>query len=452
MNADPAKDYAHGWRWLLPVMAGDSMALEGFDGTDEDFWEQAFPGVSLASSLSSADFLVLQGKSGLPDRQIPANLQGMALLADGCTSRYWKRHTKNHFSVVNAYALIPPNAPRIVVPLGKASHAREALALHRPGRASARVIIGVLKAFSALGITRPLERRVLVVAQKIGRAPWGACRAGLKGGSHVEYALYLGTPDDNRKTVALVMDGQRREVIKSGSSDRARAAVKNEAAALRRLADTPLAGSVPGILGFHEDGQQVSLRQEYGRRKAGTGRKVENAVVTFLAGLSEIDGEVKPLARVLDEPAIISGMDQCKSEGVGDVVMRRLRQLAGSGKEVWGHRSHGDFAPWNCVWTRRGLMVFDWEESRPWNLGLSDAFYYRLAPALHIKGRKKRPSRIWQEALLFWERCAQQTGISTADRELYWALWLLQQIGLSSQGLYRELLADLEASWKKDNS
>ncbi len=471
MNADKPKDYVYGWRWLLPVKEGDRLALQEFDAVDGGFWEQTFHGVSLVSNLSAADFVVLEDKKGFFSGRIKKfhqthptlslqeeagvlrlhhGMRGMAVLADGSASRWWMRYTMDRFPIVKAYALIPPVTPRIVVPLGKASQTREALALHRPGRASARVIAAVLKTFASLGITRPLERKVLVIAQRAGRAPWGAVHAGLNAGSAAVYALYMGTPDDNRKTVALVMDGKRREVIKSGSSDRARAAVKNEAAALRRLADTPLSGSVPGILGFHEDSQQVSLRQEYGQRKAGTRRRIENAVVTFLAGLSEIDGKVKPLAKVLGEPTVISGMDQCKSVGMGYVVMRRLGYLAESGKEVWGHLSHGDFAPWNCAWTKRGLIVFDWEESRSWDLGLSDAFYYRLAPALYIKGRKKKPSRIRRDALLFWERCAQQAGISTADRELYWALWLLQQIGMSSQGLFRELLADLEATWKKD--
>jgi len=452
VNRDSLLDYRFAWRWLLPLVRNERLYLVGFDKKEENFWQKVLKNVTITQDNREATFILVQGAIPPENFNGMQYLSGCAVVADGKVARKWIEWARNLFPAVKIYALIPPENPRIVVPLNNSNEIREGLALHRPGRRLARIVVFLLKMLVDIGISAPLKRRVLLIAHKNRRMPIGAVAAGLSTNiSGCEYALYFGTPDDNRKTVALVMGKERSFVVKSGDSLRSLAALKNEAAALECLAESGLSARVPQLLDYREKDGHAVLRQGYGIRKRTAAWRIERAVEEFLCNLSYIDRQERTLKEVLKQEVAIGGIDKYRACSSVHRLLGYLDRLADEGKVLYGHRGHGDFAPWNRVWTRSGLLVFDWEASQPWDLALVDAFYYRIAPVLHIRGKKKRLFHIHRDALSMWERVAVRADLPVRDGEVYWVLWLLRQLGLSSHRLYRDLLEEVAMSWKPLN-
>ncbi len=123
----------------------------------------------------------------------------------------------------------------------------------------------------------------------------------------------------------------------------------------------------------------------------------------------------------------------------------RLRRLAHSDEVVWYHHAHGDFAPWNCTWTRQGLFVFDWEESKEQDLAFSDAFYYTVAPALHMQGKSDAHQTV-RAALHLARRVADACGLGGVDLRIYLVLWLMQRT--SKAVFYKDMLQSLAKDWR----
>jgi len=115
-----------------------------------------------------------------------------------------------------------------------------------------------------------------------------------------------------------------------------------------------------------------------------------------------------------------------------------------AGESVWGHRSHGDFAPWNFAWTAKGFFVFDWEESAEDGLALQDAFYYVIAPALLVQ-RNASVTETFNAVFCFANRVVEASG-TKLDIQLYFALWLLARVGRAK--LYDELCVLLAQRWQ----
>jgi hypothetical protein len=164
--------------------------------------------------------------------------------------------------------------------------------------------------------------------------------------------------------------------------------------------------------------------------------------------LSKLYRSNRPLASVLEPSNLLTSSEVAAAGQAAYAVVRdRLDALAAKGAVVWGHRSHGDFAPWNCTWTAKGFFVFDWEESREWDVALGDAFYFVVAPAVHI-ARSPNPQAVESTALALAGDVAKEAGPPIGDIRIYWALWLLQRMGRQPAPLYGRLLERLAASWQ----
>lgn len=454
-----ALDYRFGWRWLLPVGAGVQLRLCGFAADEALFWQRwvvgllsAAPSAPAGSAPGARLLLVDAGRCRAGEQPTAAELAQadvVAVLADRAQGGHWRRTLQGALASVREYALLPAANPRVVVPLSAPRHALAGLGLHRPGRWVARVGIGLARTLAAGGHCGLLRGRVLLIAARNPQAcAVGARQAGLQrapdGQPWQAFALYLGTADDKRKTVVLPLSsGPPRVILKAGSSPQARAALGQEAEALLALAASPVAGQVPRLLGQVASAEALTLQQEYRPRRRVPQAGMETAVVRFLGCLAGLSRQGVALAEVLPTALTHDGPGAAAAPAARAAVRARLGQLATAGEMVWLHRTHGDFAPWNCAATDQGLFVYDWEDSREHGLALSDAFYYAVAPALLVQRRPQAAATLAAALHLAGRVLAASPG--ALDVRLYLALWLLARVGKAA--LYDELLIELERSW-----
>jgi hypothetical protein len=453
LTLSPDLDNRFGWRWLLPLHDNDQLALIGFTDHEVAFWKQALSVTPVTADAAAATVWVVQDNPPIRVfRFATANLHTVCVVGSRSVVAEWQKWMGERFANVHDYALLPPGNPRVVVPLGVSDWVVQALALHRPGRASARLVVKLLKILARAGFDLPLRSRMVCIGSNSASVlPQGAWQAGLElngAGDPKAFALYLGTPNENRKTVILPLGGARQVILKCGESPKAQAAIRNEAAALNALCQTPLASQVPALQDVVEHGNHVTLCLEYRERQTISKAGLKRAVVAFLSGLSKLDKSNRPLASVLGQSNLLTSSEARRTGQVAYAEVRdRLDALAAMVATVWGHRSHGDFAPWNCAWTVKGFFVFDWEESRVWDVALGDAFYFAVAPAVHV-ARSPNPQAVESTALALAGGVTKDAGLPVGDIRIYWALWLLQCTGRQPSPLYGRLLERLAASWQ----
>lgn len=445
MEIDPQLDYRYGWRWLLPLRNHDQVALIGFSDGEMAFWQHALAGTVITEDAATATVWVVQDPPlrGIPDFH-SERLHTVCLIGSGSTVAGWRNALAGRFADIRDYALLPPHSPRVVIPLGAPDWTAPALALHRPGRRRARLAVSLLKFLARTGFDRPLRSRTLCIAgQAATTLPQGARHAGLdlnRTGAPQDFALYLGNPNDCRKTVILPVGGARQTILKYGDSPPAQAALRHEAATLQALSQTLLARYAPALLDIVERDNRLTLHQEYRARQPVSQAKLERAAVAFLSELSRLERRHRPLAEVLEQADILTGAAaRAAGQTAYAAVRERLDTIAAAGATVWGHRSHGDFAPWNCAWTAQGFFAFDWEESQAWDVAFGDAFYFVVAPALLI-ARSPNPQAVESQALALASAVAKATDLSVGELRVNWALWLLQRMNQQPAPLYERLL------------
>lgn len=390
-----ALDYRFAWRWLAPLPDCASVFVGGFGDRETAFWHGVLAARAVPSPAGEAQAWIVDA-----DQVPPGELaRARAICAVGSARALapWRRAVHGRFAQVREYGLLPRDNPRVVVPLTP-RHAGAGLRLHRPGRRMARAALRLAACLARAHILAPLRHRSLLVAARDADAvPSGAVEALLPewlGEAQLDYALYLGTADDNRKTVVLPLGaGAPHCIVKVAATPRARQSLRNEAAALDGLRRSAVARNVPRVLGRVESGSTLAVYQQYRVRRAAGARLLEDAVVDFLARLCAI--------------------------GV----------------------SHGDFTPWNCAWTDEGLLVYDWEASTAAELPLGDAFHYVLGTALHL-GNCRRPRQTLQQALALAARVADAAAMQRAQPRAQLAAWLRQR--LPQAAFYGTLLGELE--------
>jgi hypothetical protein len=447
-------DYRYAWRWLLPDTPGGTLRLKGFSGEEEKFWrEVALPSLGLGMDESGAKLLVVDGancsEEALPSQSELVDVRTIGIVLNRASARQWRPLLQKAFPMVREYALLPSGNPRVVVPLSSAHHAVIALGLHRPGRLLARLALSLARILVRVGNFALIRGRVLLIATREDNfIPREAVQSGLSMHGDIknmDYALYLGTPDDNRKTVVLPLGAATPGgILKVAQTPKARASLRNEAEALQVMSGFGLAACVPRLIDLVPSAESLSLYQEYRPRRRVSRQRLEAGVVQFLGEISFLERQFMPLSAVL---ANLSVADMDLSEPVAhacSALRMHLQALGEQGVDVVLHRVHGDFAPWNCTWTQQGFFVFDWEESRGQGLALSDAFYYTIAPVMLVRPDSSAMATL-DAALNFAEKIIASSGVNW-NSQIYLALWLLGRVQQS--GLYGELVILLAKGWK----
>lgn len=415
------------------------MCISGFEDIHREF-ENDFTRAEFVGDPQQADGLIidLDRVRFDTDRRYVSptsdNVRWVAAIGSGKSVTRLRRQLDGGFLSVREYGLLPAGNPRVLVPLGNSRHTVLALDLHRPGRWAARFAVRLAGAAAHVGLFFPLRRQVLLIATR-ERYEWplGAIQADLP--AHVEgndwdYALYLGTADENRKTTVLPLGTAAPDtLVKIGSSPEARMALKNEAAALTFLQGSPLREQVPRMKGLVENEHCMALYQEYRPRIRQNSQSMEPAVVDFLARLSAVDLRSRPLRDILTDWLAVNWDGKTDADRTAFApVLRWLGAQADQGAQIWEHRSHGDFAPWNCSWTEGGLFVFDWEESRVHSPAFGDAFYCAVSPALHVE-RRPDPERTMRSALELATRVANRQTSAVNAVKLHFVLWVTLKWG-----------------------
>ena len=446
---DPTLDLRFAWRWLLPLQELRQVSLFGFDKTETDFWQSVLSASEIFCDGQEANAWIVDADHHHFDNTLNskslehANL--ICVVGSNEVVRRWKSIIGGSFSNIREYGMLPSSAPRVVVPLDSPRNAMTGLRLHRPGRRLVRLYIGVAGLLARAGIFFPLRKRILLIAVRTyGSSPIGVCQGNVPAGLNeaaLNYAMYLGTSDRNRKTVVLPLGMSKPEtIIKVAESPAARQSLKQEFATLESLRCTPIGGNVPKLTGLVENEQALTMFQEYRPRRTVFHRQFDQSVTDFLARLSNINRSCRPLTCILEEilpdGAMPTVMDN--SPFVLDVY-KRLQTLAATGAMVWEHRSHGDFAPWNCSLSEQGIFVFDWENSQEREVAFGDAFYFTVAPTIHIAGHPNI-HKVRLSALNRANDVSLSGGLAVTDIWLYWALWLLKRAIKEYHPLYKVLL------------
>jgi len=448
-------DFKYGWRWLLPINGLETFRLYGFDSSEERFWGEVLAKLQLArvEGNGCADLLLVDADLCNP-KQGPSAMEihsarVVFVVARRRQAVYWRGVLEVAFPVVVEFALLPADNPRLVVPLSTCRHTLDGLGLHRPGRWIARFSLSVVRALAWLGNLALLRRRVLLAATR-DRKPVaiGAIEAGLSEGSALSlaYALYLGNPDDKRKTIVLPLGlVECPKLLKVGATPRAMALLSNEAKVLAALRKEPFASSVPRLAKVVVCKESMAIHEEYRSRRRVSRGRMNSAVVEFLGALGAAGRYEIPLATMLERLPSQPTNDVPLAHALACRALRgRLDILAEAGTQIWLTRTHGDFAPWNSSWTDHGLFVFDWEASSENDLALADAFYYVIAPKILV-GRNFRPSAIVVDTLRMAARVAITAGIGESNHRVYLALWLLNRVWQAER--YGDLAVALERGW-----
>ena len=451
MLSDSHLDYRFGWRWLLPLLPDDKVLLLGFSNAELAFWYQVLPvGATTENSDEASVWLVNKISPSRAANLNASALRCLSVVGTGKMITEWYKLFQTRFDNFSEYSLLPANNPRIVLPLASQKGIVQGLQLHRPGRRIARCAVSVLKLLAQCGIHRPLRNHMLSIAVK-GSAvrPHGTMLTTLE--PETAYALscsamYLGSPDENRKTVVMPVNIEQQHILKQGYSTLAKADLHQEADALRVISQTRLAPQIPVLVDVMEKNGAVTLIQEYRPRQNISKVHMRRATTNFLVELSKIGRTSKPLKDLLPSLFEQSIAHPSTSDYIAKIkVSEWLDRLANQGTDVYGHRSHGDFAPWNYSWTEKGFFVYDWEESLPWEIALSDVFYSIVGPALHV-ARSPVMEKVKNSAFSLAANVVHKAALPIKDVRLYWGLWLLYKTTVKPTLFYEHLLENFAAS------
>jgi len=426
-------DYHFGWRYLLPLKKEEKVGFLGLTNEEFNWWKGFISKNLMFLSPNNPDgWIINLEKAGILKTEkflLSPNTRWFSVYGRGWGVALLKRKLDRHFNLCE-YALLPSKNSRVVVPLKPTSATFLGLNLHKPGRPMAKLLIELAKILLKIGLTFPLKRKVLLLG----------IRKGVQHNDIVdslkpiqkwikrEIALYLGNPEENRKTIILPLHHVPPKIIlKVAENQKARNSLKHEKDTLLFLSSTSIKEKLPSILGWEENKNISVLCLEYLQKKAVDKKIFYKEVFNFFSELALIKRQKVCFSEVFE--SIEKGL--CKKKQ-NSIVRYIIEFIANSSYKPYLliNFTHGDFAPWNCCWTEKGLIVFDWEESGL-DLALTDVFYYFFAPAIHISGRWNLKKLLFK-TIKFAKELSSRIGIDERDVKLYFIFWILKRFDKNS--------------------
>jgi hypothetical protein len=355
------------------------------------------------------------------------------------------------FRRLDGWAALPDlRHPRVLVPL--ASHRAAAASVRQysdgmPQRArlaKAAVAAG-LRSGALQWLLR--RRRQVVHAGMLdpvhGGPPAGATQATLLGDHLAEAlgrrdlvaAIVLGSVRPNRKPVVqlLAPDGIPVGYLKVGWNDLTRRLVRNEAQALRRLADRqPRTFTAPSLL--HQGtwrGLEVTVSSALPHRLWRRGRRYAMpppAVSREIAALGGI--QTAPLGGSgwwVELRRRLAPVEAAATGTAADALAGTLERLQAEADTPLVFASwHGDWGPWNLRATADRLLVWDWERSGDGvPLGF-DLLHFGYQTAL--QGLRQPPAEAAARSLRRAAPLLGALGQREEVGELLFALYLLERV------------------------
>jgi hypothetical protein len=292
------------------------------------------------------------------------------------------------FRRVDGWVVLPDlRRPRVLVPLASRRAAAASVRQYSDGMTQrarlAKAAVGVgLRSGAVQWLLR--RRRQVVHAGMLdplhGGPPAGGAGETLLGDYLAEAlgrrdlaaAIVLGSVRPNRKPVVqlLAPDGRPVGYMKVGWSDLTRRLVRNEASALRRLAErTPQTFTVPSLL--HEGtwrGLDVTISSALphrlwrrGRRYATPPLAVSREIAT-LGGVQTATLGGSPWWEELRRR--LAPVQAAATGAAADALAGTLARLQEQADTPLAFATwHGDWGPWNLRATAGRLLVWDWERS-----------------------------------------------------------------------------------------
>ena len=295
------------------------------------------------------------------------------------------------FNVSRCYAALPPDNPRVFVPLASRRLRDKGLAFHSPGSARARMSLAAAKVLNCLGVKRHLAKHAIalcaqneVACENQSLMRWLSERVGYR---VVDLAVYAGSDSPRRKITALAIadDGNADVVVKIADTELGADAVRQESEALQAIASSPLSGHAPRLIAQGSWNRYIVQVQE---AISGDGRAqmphLTGAHFEFLAGLSKMDRTTLPCRETRiwrDLNLWASSQGSLTASSTIGVALKRVLSSEFADLPVLCHWTHGDFTPWNIRMRGGRLLVYDWEDGESDGLAYSDLFHFLFRQA-----------------------------------------------------------------------
>lgn len=388
-------DYrALAWLHLLPPET--SLVIP--DGPD---WLPRLP--ECRSGGSNVQVLVLSEWDAITHQDL-SQYQGIALVSERPLPRI--EPEPMGFCFIQRFAVFPGwHEARYFIPLESNRVSAGALCIERPFRSTSRVIHRALRLLLRAGFSS-LCRGFLLLALR-EQSPLEHLVSNLCGSRFHGLALSAGRARDQRKVnaVALAHTGQPIAFLKMATSPSARAALSKEAGALANLGTSPLAGTVPKLMAFHDAPHRSTLVVEAGPDRVAPPR-LSKFHYQWLSNLADYTRATKPFAQsqmardLAENWSVIKDSVQPSWTNRVEQTFYRLNHDLGK-LEIPLTMAQGDFAPWNIrQFPDNSIYVFDWELTKPERTPLFDAFHFQFITASLLgKGVRLQDTRRWLSEL-----------------------------------------------------
>ena len=314
------------------------------------------------------------------------------------------------FHPAESYLVLPKAAnPRLLVPLQAPRAAAAALARNHDATSRRSRLV---KAALGLGVRLRVAQRLLPDRVEIAVADGlpASGRSAVLLSDHLrdifarrdlQVAVILGPPRLNRKPVLQVLsaDGEVLGYVKAAWNDLTRSLVRNEAAVLGRLNDSPRNTFVAPRLLHH--GPFGDLELIAASPLPNTVRPEQSQVfdpplpvITEIARLGDVHSA--PLAASDYWRGVAQRLEARRTllpPGTPDpvaAVVDLIERRHGATELRFG-TWHGDFTPWNMARLDDGIFVWDWERCGPAPVGL-DLLHFLFQSTTRFEGRNPERS------------------------------------------------------------
>ncbi|MFC1603520.1 hypothetical protein ACFL5F_00705 [Planctomycetota bacterium] len=347
------------------------------------------------------------------------------------------------------YAALPPEKPRLFIPLASRKLRSKGLAFHSPGSFKARAGLAAAKGLNLLGIKGHLEKHVIRihakdedVLTKQGLMEWLAKKLGYP---IIDLVIYAGSESPRRKITALAVAAESKEdiVVKIADTEPGIQAIKQESEALRAIEDSPLSSQGPRLIC---EGQWNSYYVQLQEKIIGVNNKqtasLTSAHLDFLSQLSAIDRRVLPFKQTNAWHNIENWAGVTSSIALPKVVRSSIEKvLSGefADKPIICHRTHGDFAPWNIKINKGKLFVYDWEDSLSDGLVLTDIFHFLYRQA-SLVGPWPGAQKLLRDMSNVSKRFLDIAGHEAIEIDAVLTIWLLSEYSIKPSDFLCDML------------
>jgi hypothetical protein len=158
----------------------------------------------------------------------------------------------------------------------------------------------------------------------------------------------------------------KKVIARIADTDIGAMAIKRESVALHLLAQSPLAESVPALITEGTCGPYIIQLQTCLPKARGQCKSFSNVHINFLTKLSKINRANVPVRNTntwLFVNEAVTSLSAGKLPDAINHIAAYLTNNFASNQVVDCHMTHGDFAPWNIIYRKDSILVYDWENS-----------------------------------------------------------------------------------------